>query len=235
MPVYSPRTGEVFIRNFDQGVVERLGGFVSTEPNHPTCPGRKGYWVDLAATEPSRVPIIFNNPEQIYEKKIYPSFLVTRESVAPAMQRWHSVKQLQYVQGVEGTEQTVNLQSVSSMPPNYVSGFGQIESRPQAYPYDLFYSIYAYARYEHEAIGMVKQLLRQFPPYSRISVIDSLGDVRRYTTFTEGDVSDIGEFTDVADRSKSYTMQIRVEGELDLLDPTVRSTMIDFQTTLGPL
>lgn len=222
---YSPKTGDVFVRNYDQGVVERLGGTVQTITNHPTMGTRRGYWVDITAANPITVPIIFSNPEQVYEKKILPSFIVSRDSIEPALQRWHSVKQLEYIQGVSGTEEVIA----------GVSGYGQVESKVQAYPYDLFYTIFAYARYEHEAVPMLKQILRQFPPYSRIKLIDSLGTERRYTVFAESGVQDIGEYVDIADRTKAFSYSFRVEGELDLIDPMVRSTLAGIDNSVGIL
>lgn len=229
---YSQQTGDVFIRAFDQGLVERLLAYVADVPNHPTVGKRRGYWVDLPTGQPTQIPVIFNNPEQIYEQKILPSFLIAREAIEPAMQRWHSVKQLQYVHGVPGTEETVKLSSVSGRL-DYVSGYSQIETKVQAYPFDIFYAISVYARYEHEAIPMVKHVLRRLPPYSRISVVDTVGDIRRYSAFLEGGVADLGEFSDVTDRTKAYQFTVRVEAELDLTDPVTQSTMLTSEIELG--
>lgn len=78
---------------------------------------------------------------------------------------------------------------------------------------------------------MVKHLLRVWQPYSKIRLIDSLGEQRTYDVFNEGDVLDIGEIVDVADRVKAYTISVRVEGELDINDPWIRATVA--QTTVN--
>lgn len=213
---YKKPTGDVFIRNFDQGMVETLGGTVRTLADTNIGMGlRKGYWIDVPACAPIEVPIIFNNPEQIYESKIYPSFLITRTSIEPATQRWHSVGQLEYIAGVSGTEEVIR----------GVSGFSKNETKVQAWPVDIFYDVSCFARYEHEAIPMVKTILRVFKPYSRIKLLDSLGQERWYSAFAESGVQDIGELADVADRLKAYTISVRVEAELDLNDPQVSSTV----------
>lgn len=220
MPTYTPRTGDVFVRAFDEGVMLRLGATIQTVGT------RRAYFVSIPAASPSTVPVIWNNPEQPYEKKVYPLISINRDSVEPAMQRWQSVKQTQYVAGVSGTERIVTLGN------KQVSGFGSIEEKPQAYPYDLFYTIAAYARYEHEAMPMIREILRRFPPYSRIFVTDTLGSTRSYTVFGQSGIQDLSEYTDVADRVRAYSISIKVEGELDLQDPITLDTVLNFETSI---
>lgn len=212
-------TGNVFIRNFDQGVIEELGAVIRTDYLPTPVRQRRGYWIDEIFTDPMAVPVIFNNPEAIYEKKIYPSYLITRTTpYEPSLVRWHSVKQAEYRAGVSGSEEVVSgTPGVSGF--DAVSGFGLLELKPQAWPVDIYYSVACYARYEHEAIPMLKRILKTFPPYSKISLIDSLGENRDYTVFAETAPQDIGEFVDVADRLRGYSLDIRVEGELDVQDP----------------
>lgn len=228
-PKYSQKTGDVFIRNFDEGVANRIGAVA-------TIGNRRGYWVDIVGATPLKVPIIWMNPEQVYEDKIYPCILINRDAVEPAFQRWHSVRQLEYVAGVSGTESTVIVGGVSGssgiVGGRTVSGYDQVVVKGQAYPYDLFYTISVYARYEHEALPMIKYVLRRFPQYSRISVIDSLGESRGYSTFGESGIQDLSEIVDVADRVRAYAISFRVEGELDLEDPIVQSTVIEFETSV---
>ena len=222
----SSPTGSVFVRNFDQGVVEALGAVVRTDVLVSVgMRQRHGYWIDETFTSPTPVPVIFNNPEQIYEKKIYPSFLITRNSMEPAMVRWLSVKSIEYTSGVSGTDEVVD----------GVSGFSSIEQKEQAWPFDIYYTVSCYARYEHEAIPMMKRLLKTYRPYSKINLIDSLGGSRSYTVFAETGVQDIGEFVDVADRLKAYSIDIRVEAELDVNDPVVRDTLGSLVNNLGTL
>lgn len=229
-PMYSKITGEVFIRNFDKGVADRIGAVETIAP-------RRGYYVNILGANPLKVPIIWTNPEQVYEDKIYPSIIINRDAVEPAFQRWHSVHQIEYMAGVSGTEESVVVGGVSGaagiVGGTTVSGYGKVETKAQAYPYDLFYTISVYARYEHEAQPMIKYILRRFPQYSRIFVIDSLGESRSYSTFGESGIQDLSEIVDVADRVKAYAISFRVEGELDLEDPIVRDTVIEFETSIA--
>lgn len=207
-------TGSVFIRAYDEGMFETLGAVVRTENQTTLGRERRGYWIDEVFTAPVQVPVIFNNPEQIYEFKIYPSYFIRRNDIQPALARWHSVKSFEYVSGVSGFE------SIDG-----VSGFSAVEIKPQAWPHDIFYTVACYARYEHEAIPMIKRILKTFPPYSKVFVRDSLGDVRSYTVFNESGIQDISDFVDVADRLKAYSIDIRIEGELDLVDPITLPTV----------
>lgn len=200
-----------------------LGAVVATDPQPIVGRDRAGYWITDVFTAPTQVPVVFNNPEQIYEFKLYPSYLIRRNEISPALARWHSVKSFEYVAGVSGFEEI-----------NGVSGYSTLEIKPQAWPYDLSYSVSCYARYEHEAIPMMKRILKTFPSYSKLFITDSLGQQRSYSVFNEGGVQDIGDFVDVADRVKAYNIDIRIEGELDTFDPTIiPSTVASVSTTLG--
>lgn len=225
MPNFGQQTGEVFIRNFDQGVVETMNGTVRI------IDGQKNYFIDVPACTPPAVPMIFLNPEQVFESKIYPSFVMARTGVYPALQRWHSVGQLEYIVGLVsgGTSE------VSGRDGSVISGYNQIETKVQTLPFDLMYDLSCYARYEREAIPMLKHLLRVWQPYSKINVVDTLGQTRVYSVYNENDVADIGEIVDVADRMKGYSVSIRIEGELDINDPWVRATVLEQVTQTGVL
>lgn len=218
-------TGNVFVRNYDQGIIETLGAVLRTDTLPSLNLRRSGYWIDEIFTDPTAVPVIFNNPEQIFERKIYPSYSIVRGSIEPELSRWHSVKQLEYKAGVPGSEEVIG----------GVSGFSSVEVKEQAWPHSIFYSISCYARYEHEAIPMIKRILRTYRPYSKMSLLDSLGETRNYTVFAETGIQDIGEFVDVADRLKAYQIDLRVEGELDVNDPVVRSTVGSITRNFGRL
>jgi hypothetical protein len=96
------RTGVVNLRSFDEGVVLTLGGSLVTDPLNMT-----GYYLkdvtgidDLFPTTgnptsvegPSGwqgVPVVFAMPEDKNAKFKLPMVLIRRDSVEPAMNRWH--------------------------------------------------------------------------------------------------------------------------------------------------
>lgn len=220
MPEHGARTGDVFIRNFDQGVIETLGGYIGvpdTEELIAMLGGeKKTYFIDIPEAVPSKVPVVFGNPEAVLQKKIYPSFLVLRDDPVPAMSRWHSIGSQKYrVPSVGAVVEVIG----------GVSGYSEYETAPQDQPYDLTYQIQVMARYEHQSIPMLKKVLRTYPPYSKINLIDSLGQARSYTVFQES-LNDISELIDVADRMKGWSVTIRVEGELTLNDISTSPSVI---------
>lgn len=214
---YDIRTGEVFVRNFDQGLVETLGGYTAFpsqfSPSLVKMLGgdKENYFIDVPQASDDPIPVVFGNPEAIIERKIYPSFLVVREDPVPAMGRWHSMGQLEY--RVPGVSATIEYSEAHG-----VSGFSEYEEKAQDMPYDLNYQIHCYARTEFAAVVMLRKILRTYQPYSKISLKDSLGENRTYTAYQES-INDVGELVDVADRVKGYSVSIRVEGEFTLSDP----------------
>lgn len=234
-------TGTVFLRNFDQGVIETLGGYIGLmNPNGEivTMSGtslisssgracspsdcKKNYFVDVPGTSPLKVPVIFNKPFPTFEGKYLPSILITRLDATPAMERWHSVCATQYRIGVG------DLASVILQNGDVVSGYEQYEQLPQAMPFDIPYTITVSARYEREAVAMLKKVLSVYKPEGRILIKDSLCAVRSYTVWNESGFSDISEINDITDRTKSYSVELRIEGELDLSEPEVNNAALEF-------
>lgn len=210
---YTPRTGSIWLRAYDEGIVKKLGGVLGVSGEAANT-----YYVQfgpsgncISPNTSTNVPVHFGNPEAIFANKTYPSFSVKRDSFEPNMARWHSQGQMQEMYGIPGTEQVVN----------GVSGYGQVEVSPQAWPYDITYTVSAYARYEYEAQTLLRNLMKKFPPRSYVTAIDSLGDNRTYECFNDNAVSDLSEIVDVSERVKAYSVTVRVEGEIDLVDPVI--------------
>lgn len=219
---FGVKTGEVFIRNFDEGVVTTMGGFIDfPETYGPEMVkilggNKRNYFMSVPQASELPIPVIFGNPDAVIEKQIYPSFLVMREAPVPAMGRWHSIGQKEYRIPAEGSQMEVV---------DGVSGYSAYEEKSQDMPYDINYQIHVYARLENQSIPMLRKVMRTYKPYCMVVLKDSLGETRTYTAFQES-VNDIGELIDIADRMKGYSVGIRVEGELTLSDPEVKSSVI---------
>lgn len=234
------RTGTVFLRNFDLGVVETLGGYLTditqlplSTSNGTTIDGsqlvssqicaRKNYVIDIPLANPTQVPVIFNRPLPLYSDRFYPSFVILRGDASPDLARWHSVGAMQYrVPSDDATFQAVILANG-----DVVSGYDKYEELPQAWPFNIPYTINMYARYEYEAIAMLKKVLSVFKPYSKVDIKDSFCTDRSYTVFNENGFSDISEVADIVDRVKAYSVEIRIEGELDLSEPEINDTVLE--------
>lgn len=213
---YTPRIGTIWLRAYDEGIIKKLGGTLN-----PAGETANTYYVQFTSQDcigPNtslNVPVHFGNPEPIFTNKTYPSYSVKRDSIEPNLARWHSVGQMQQVWGVTGTEETIN----------GVPGYRQVEVHQQAWPYDITYTITAYARYEYEAQTLLRNMLRKFPPISAVRVIDSLNENRTYECFNSNAISDLSEIVDVSERVKAYSITVRVEGEIDLTEPTIRESV----------
>lgn len=206
--VWDQTTGDVFLRNFDQGVIETLGAendpnaFVMVNGQRIPDPCFK---LDVNGTE---VPVYFSQPEPVFKKKVFPFITVNRDDVTPVMSRWHGPGQLEHKVGASGVV----------VLPNGVSGYGSSSLKFQAYPYDISYTISCWDRYEASVQPILAKVLRALPPIGRIMVKDSLNLSRSYEYYSEGSIANLQEVIDAATRARGYAITIRVEAELDLLD-----------------
>lgn len=195
--VNTQRVGSIFVRNFDQGVVDalkpRVGTYVDAEGT-----SRKGYLVDIknVATD---IPLIMSQPEPEFETSVIPSIVVRREDPSFAANRWHSLADA-YRYGFE-------------MSP----GKRRVEIRSVDWPHDMNYTIEVLARLKGQANEMLRYVLRIFKPLGKIWVLDELGKSRSYEAFMEG-IANIDELTDEEDKHSGFAITVRIEGELTLDD-----------------
>jgi hypothetical protein len=147
-----------------------------------------------------------------------PMILVRLDDISPAMQRWHPGS-LQYrIPAPEALPAAVRRGNTT------LRGFDRYSEMQQAAPFDLMYTVQVETRYRgargtrNETNTLLDYVLRVYPPYGRVLVTDSLGDTRSYEAFMEG-TAPVDEAADVADRMMGMALTLRVEGELDVLDP----------------
>jgi hypothetical protein len=227
------RTGYVDVRDFDCGVVETLGAKIDED--------LQGYFLEVEGITPPPgpdgvtplpgVPVVFENSEDIWEKYKLPVIVVRQDDISPAMNRWHPGT-LQY-RTASATSNPVHLQ----IGQREIIGVDEVEQVEQAVPFDIMYTVSVQARHRgpgrgvtgqgsprNQANAIFKVLLRVYPPYCRVLVRDSIGDIRDYGAFMEG-VSKLDEVSDVAQRMIGFGLTLRVEAELDLIDPVIRKTV----------
>jgi hypothetical protein len=217
------RTGTVALRDFDRGVVETLKAEI-----RPDADGQPNYWLlalgGIPLTELSDVntppgmpgiPVTFAFPEDIYEHWRKPGVIVSRDDVSPAMQRYHPGA-MQYNAPSKNARQVVV---------NGLTGFSSMETLSQAVPFDIQYTISIItAGSRNTANRLLDHVLRIFPPYAAIYVLDSVGDHRTYSAWMDG-VSMLDELADVSERTIGFAVALRVEAEFDLNDPEIRPTV----------
>jgi hypothetical protein len=150
---------------------------------------------------------------------------VRRDDIAQAMERWMPGTQ-QYRAPADGA------QPLSVTLPNgvTVTGYDRMEIVAQAIPFDITYTISVKARYRgapgqrNQVNGLFANVLRRYPPYGKINVVDSIGDLRSYEAFNEG-ISNLDNIVEVQDRTLGFAITLRVEAELDLKDPYTVQTV----------
>lgn len=200
--------------------------------NYFIVPSKFRFLKDAVSPPPGApgIPVTFAAPEDVFEKWKVPVIVVRREDFTPAMERWHSKGARQYR---AAAEDAVPVEARGR------TGFDKIEEAEQATPYDFSYSIIVQARHRgapgirNQANALLHHILRVYPTYCAVRVRDSIGDYRGYDAFSEG-ASSQDDLFEVADRMISFSVSLRVEGELDLSDPMVYRTVREMVPNFGP-
>lgn len=234
-PVYinTARTGDVWIEDFDRGMLETIGGIIMGNDYFVPVEGvNYGYFpddyreTDLRNEPMPGVIVIFATPDDRVQAFTLPCVVVRRESVDPAEQRWPS-HNLKYQAPAPGAA-PVTVQYGGRT----IQGWSSYEEQVGAWPYDITYMISVLAQGRNctrEAQRMLRHIMRIFPPKAGngVFVKDTLGAERSYETFSEGPV-DLKEALDIVDRQAGFSMNIRVQAELDLNDPYFTTSVTDF-------
>ena len=228
-------TGSVGLRNFDQGVLDTLGAVVIEQ----------NYWIPTSAVVPvvptpgqPGIPVVFAFPEDLFERYKQPVITVRRDDISPALQRWHPG--LQQYRAPAQTATAFEVSRGDPLNPIVVRGYDKYESREQAVPFDITYTISVLARHrgygpsgdtpsgtaspKTQANALFDYVIRIFAPYTSILLRDSLGDCRSYSAFMEG-TAHLDELAQVTERVIGFALTLRVEAELDLA-ATVEQTSV---------
>lgn len=212
------RTGTVFIEDFDTGLVTTFGSVLKTivlddeevQDYAVQIPGVHG-----PDEYDGLVPVIFQEPEDVYQVGFIPHVSISRSAITPAMQRWHPVGKAYQVPSKVAQQVTAqNGQIGPSL--NELKGF--------ALPFDITYDLHMRARLRQQANLMLKYMGRFIWAYGNIFFTDNEGDERGYVTYLES-IDNLDELVEFSDRTLGFTMSIRVEAELDFSDPIVVPTM----------
>lgn len=221
------RIGTVFLEDFDTGLVTTFGAVLKTITLDDE--EVQDYAVQIpSVTGPDEydglIPVIFQEPEDVYQTGYIPHISISRSSIVPAMQRWHPVGKAYQV--AAKVAQIVAAQDGSSGPSlNEVKGY--------ALPFDITYDIHMRGRLRQQANNMLRYMGRYFWAYGDIYFIDNEGNERGYTAYQES-IDNLDELVEFSDRTLGFTISIRVEGELDFSDPIVIPTMRSAGINLFP-
>lgn len=213
--------GIVTLRDFDQGVVETLGAHVEDQR----------YWLSLPGVDPPPgkpgILVTFSFPEAEFKSYVIPLILIRRDDISPANERWHS-----YHQAYRTPAKTARKVKFPIDNTHYSGreGFDQKEIGLQPIPFDITYTISILSHYRG-ALGqrgqvqaILHHVLKTYPPFTRVILKDSLGDLRHYFAFMEG-TSVLDDHPEISERVIGFGVTLRVEAELDLFDPQVVRTV----------
>jgi hypothetical protein len=223
------KTGDVWVRDFDTGVITTMGGQLlgwSQDGNNQQnyiIPlgdiaglGSSDLPVDSTGTTAPGIPITFTNPKATVENHVLPSIEVQRNGEPVlALGRWPSLG-LQYKRPADGANPVV----ITKPDGTTLNGYDSYETKVMAWPYDINYTIIIRSKYRRVTQAILKKVLRTYQPYSLVNVKDSLDEDRTYDVYLEG-FSDISEFAEIGNRLAVWSVTIRVEGQIDLNDPVV--------------
>jgi len=220
-------TGQVWIEDFDRGVIVTMGGQIldwsldGNDQSNYIIPlanfsnlTSADMPVDLNGISAPGVPITFNNPSGIYEDHVLPSIEVSRnDEFSVALNRWTPCTLAYRAPATGAVAKQVTLPSGT-----VVDGYDKYETQQSAWPYDVIYTINIKAKYRRVAQEILSKIVRIYQPYSLINVIDSLSETRTYSAYNEGFV-DTSEILAIDDRIISWSLTLRVEAEIDMNDP----------------
>jgi hypothetical protein len=239
-------TGDVWLDDFDTAVFENLKGFISNDkfyvnidgvPPPPYNHERESEYRRIG--EPGDVmpgiPMTFAAADERFVSFVYPTFVIRRESVEPALTRWPS-RSLKYRAPAPGA----NPVTVQWGPNLTLEGWDKYEHQQSAYPFDIMYMISIMTtdeKAEQHAQLMLKHIMRRFPPRDAAGLIvpDSIGDDRLYEVIADSGPVSLKEALDLVDEQSGYSYTIQVQAELDLRDPYVQqvATSLDFNWHSG--
>lgn len=212
------RTGSVFIGDFDVGLVTTFGAVL--KPIMFDGEEVQDYAVQIpGVTGPDEydglVPVIFQEPEDVYQSGFLPHVAISRSAITPAMTRWHPAGKAYQIPAA--VARMVTAQDGSRGPSlNELKGY--------ALPFDITYDLHMRGRLRGQANNMLQYIGRFCWAYGVLYLTDSEGDERGYEAYVES-IDNLDEVVEFSDRTLGFTLSIRVEGELDFSDPIVVPTM----------
>lgn len=220
--------GQVFIEDFDLGVVRTLGAFV--DPRAPVeeasfilpVKGLKEDAQRIDGMDVDVVPVTFANSEAYINIWKLPGIFIHRDVIEPDLTR--------YSQELEDFRRPAPNAAIVDGAVALVDPLGPnaVMSRVRAEAYNLTYTIDMIARYQTDANALLRAVLPRYKQQKAVIVQDSKGDYNEYTAFLES-VDQLNEVLGVTLKHHGWSLTIRVIAELDLAENDIRPTVTSIQ------
>lgn len=222
------RTGQVFIEDFDIGLAETIGSELVTielDGEEAEVYGLRLDGVTGPDSYKGLIPVFMSDPEDAFESNLLPQIVLSRGSITPAMSRWQPGGR-EYMIPAHGSEEVLSSGGVK--------GPSLVEIKAWSYPFDISYDVHLRGRLRGQGDRMLKALGKHLWAYGQIFLRDSEGDRRGYYAFLDS-IENLSEIQSVSQRMMGHTLSIRVEAELDFLDPILAPTTPRLGVRVGPL
>jgi hypothetical protein len=217
--------GSVFVRNFDQGVMDQLGAKkIKVERDNELV---SSYILDLPEMNnlgPKefnyKIPIVFWPAEGVYEFYFLPSIYIKPGDYSIDLARWEpGGTAYRYPADNARFLDVYNKEGLIKQ------GYDYYEQRVKSIPVNIYYDIEIRARKRWQKILLLSYVLKQFID-REFYLVDSIGNNRSYYMNIES-VSGADEFADIGDRTLTHIVSIMINGELDLHDAFTNRAMTD--------
>jgi hypothetical protein len=219
--------GTVFLRNYDQGLIEALGAeLIDIEKDGEMS---RAYALDLRGMRcvgPDSyggfIPIIFGTPDPTMEPYALPAIIIKRGDPVPDWVRWEPGGTAYKLPADGARDVSVTLDADGLV---VVDGYDKYETRKKEVPFNIPYDIELRSKKQWQKSTMLQHVLRKLFPRS-LPIKDSAGNDRTYAFDLEG-TSNADDLADIADRLLVQIVSITVLAGLDIRDPMVWTSAYD--------
>jgi len=209
---FGERTGHLDLLDYDLAVAKGLGAEFDEDKNQwflpliDPCTGESVYIQPEGSNAPQiieRALVVWKQSEPTHTKMDLPCVLIQRDD-------YNFVDTREWSPTIQYRVPTCTAKRVSAQGQ---LGWSQYEVKPKEWPFDLSYTIEAWARCRSLAQIIHEMVCFKYPPRTSVTVIDSIGNDRVYHAFVEG-TADLSEINSMVDRVCGFSLSLRVEGEL---------------------
>lgn len=226
------RVGDVFLRNFDEGVIVHSlksyiydGQYFTHVDSIDPPPFPEDYrTIELRGKPMPDIPVYFISSDTRLVDYVVPSFIVRRDDPQEATERWFSLYHKYRAPAPGAKKVTLNYMGQE------IEGYDKYETQIASFPFDMTYQISCLTsgrRAESDAQIMLLKMMKTFrPKICQVKVVDSFGNNRYYNAETNAPMS-LKESLDIVDRQSGFTITLKIDGELDLTERVISKAVTE--------